>query len=92
MLGHIEMKASFKTTNLYGTSKYGQNFKEWPTGIQINKWTVEEMQNSRIEKVEWWFDNSNDLNLLKSLKCAHFRSISRTDCKLAPSQLSIGSI
>lgn len=26
------------------------------------------MQNSRIEKVEWWFDNSNDLNLLKSLK------------------------
>ena len=66
MLGHIEMKASFKTTSLYGSK--GNNFKEWPTGIQINKWTRDELKEMRISKVEWCFDNKNDINMLKSLR------------------------
>jgi hypothetical protein len=31
MLGYIEMKASFKTTNLY--ANYKNNVKEWPTTL-----------------------------------------------------------
>lgn len=61
------MKASVKSTNLFG-NKYGKDYKEWPTGIMINKWTVEEMKDLRIHQVEWWFDNAHDLNMLKSLR------------------------
>ena len=34
----------------------------------INKWTIDELKQIRIQKVEWWFDDKADLNILKSLR------------------------